>query len=87
MIEVNGLAHVILTVSDWDKARAFYAELLPFLNWRRANCPERPLTRHLLADYARVDPFEYVPAAYRAGWVRTRAPDLQGRKRPPRRGR
>ena len=26
MIEVNGLAHVILTVSDWDKARAFYAE-------------------------------------------------------------
>jgi catechol 2,3-dioxygenase-like lactoylglutathione lyase family enzyme len=31
MIEVNGMAHVILTVSQWDKARAFYAELLPFL--------------------------------------------------------
>ena len=31
MIEVNGVAHVILTVSQWDKARAFYAELLPFL--------------------------------------------------------
>ena len=31
MIDVNGLAHVILTVSQWDKARAFYAELLPFL--------------------------------------------------------
>jgi catechol 2,3-dioxygenase-like lactoylglutathione lyase family enzyme len=31
MIEVNGLAHVILTVGDWEKARAFYAELLPFL--------------------------------------------------------
>lgn len=31
MIEVNGMAHVILTVSQWDKARAFYGELLPFL--------------------------------------------------------
>jgi catechol 2,3-dioxygenase-like lactoylglutathione lyase family enzyme len=31
MIEVNGMAHVILTVSRWEKARAFYAELLPFL--------------------------------------------------------
>ena len=31
MIEVNGMAHVILTVSQFDKARAFYSELLPFL--------------------------------------------------------
>ena len=31
MIEVNGMAHVILTVSQWDKAHAFYGELLPFL--------------------------------------------------------
>jgi catechol 2,3-dioxygenase-like lactoylglutathione lyase family enzyme len=31
MIEVNGMAHVILTVSQWEKARAFYGELLPFL--------------------------------------------------------
>jgi catechol 2,3-dioxygenase-like lactoylglutathione lyase family enzyme len=31
MIEVNGMAHVILTVGQWDKARAFYGELLPFL--------------------------------------------------------
>ena len=35
MIEVNGLAHVILTVSDWRKSRAFYAELLPFLGMRK----------------------------------------------------
>jgi catechol 2,3-dioxygenase-like lactoylglutathione lyase family enzyme len=35
MIEVNGLAHVILTVSDWEKARAFYAELLPFLGMKK----------------------------------------------------
>src|ERR1700755_1548742 len=31
MIEVNGMAHVILTVSQWEKACAFYSELLPFL--------------------------------------------------------
>ena len=35
MIEVNGLAHVILTVSDWEKARAFYTELLPFLGMKK----------------------------------------------------
>ena len=31
MIEINGVAHVILTVSRFDEARAFYCELLPFL--------------------------------------------------------
>ncbi len=31
MVEINGMAHVILTVSQFDKARAFYSELLPFL--------------------------------------------------------
>ena len=31
MIEINGMAHVIVTVSQFDKARAFYSELLPFL--------------------------------------------------------
>src|SRR5882757_10419399 len=35
MIEVNGLAHVILTVSDWRKSHAFYAELLPFLGMKK----------------------------------------------------
>jgi catechol 2,3-dioxygenase-like lactoylglutathione lyase family enzyme len=35
MIEVNGMAHVILTVSQWDKARAFYSELLPFLGLKK----------------------------------------------------
>ena len=35
MIEVNGMAHVILTVSQWDKARAFYCELLPFLGLKK----------------------------------------------------
>jgi catechol 2,3-dioxygenase-like lactoylglutathione lyase family enzyme len=31
MIEINGMAHVILTTGDFPRARAFYGELLPFL--------------------------------------------------------
>jgi catechol 2,3-dioxygenase-like lactoylglutathione lyase family enzyme len=30
-MEINGMAHVVLTVSDFAAARAFYGELLPFL--------------------------------------------------------
>ena len=30
-IDVNGMAHVVLTVSQFDKAVAFYKRLLPFL--------------------------------------------------------
>lgn len=35
MIEVNGMAHVILTVSQFDAARRFYCELLPFLGMQK----------------------------------------------------
>ena len=35
MIEINGMAHVVLTVSRFDEARAFYCELLPFLGMHR----------------------------------------------------
>ena len=35
MIEVNGAAHVILTVSQWEKAREFYSGLLPFLGMKK----------------------------------------------------
>jgi len=31
MIGINGMAHVILTVSRFDLARAFYGKLLPEL--------------------------------------------------------
>ena len=31
MIEINGVAHVMLTVGEWDRSRAFYGALLPFL--------------------------------------------------------
>ena len=31
MIEINGMAHVILTVSSFERALKFYGQLLPFL--------------------------------------------------------
>ncbi len=31
MIEINGTAHIVLTVSQFEAAREFYGELLPFL--------------------------------------------------------
>lgn len=31
MAEINGMAHAILTVTSFEKARAFYGRLLPFL--------------------------------------------------------
>jgi len=30
-MEINGIAHTFVTVGDFEKARAFYGELLPFL--------------------------------------------------------
>jgi catechol 2,3-dioxygenase-like lactoylglutathione lyase family enzyme len=33
-LEINGMAHVILTVGDFARARAFYGALLPFLGLR-----------------------------------------------------
>jgi catechol 2,3-dioxygenase-like lactoylglutathione lyase family enzyme len=34
MIGINGMAHVILTVSRFDQARAFYGKLLPALGMK-----------------------------------------------------
>jgi catechol 2,3-dioxygenase-like lactoylglutathione lyase family enzyme len=33
-MEVNGIAHVFITTGDFDRARAFYRQLLPFLGLR-----------------------------------------------------
>lgn len=33
-IEINGMAHVMLTVSDFERSRQFYAKLLPYLGLR-----------------------------------------------------
>jgi catechol 2,3-dioxygenase-like lactoylglutathione lyase family enzyme len=30
-LEINGIAHVFVTVSDFARSRAFYAQLLPYL--------------------------------------------------------
>jgi catechol 2,3-dioxygenase-like lactoylglutathione lyase family enzyme len=30
-MEINGIAHIFVTVGDFARARAFYAQLLPFL--------------------------------------------------------
>jgi catechol 2,3-dioxygenase-like lactoylglutathione lyase family enzyme len=35
MIEINGLAHVILTVSRFQEAAAFYGRLMPFLGLKQ----------------------------------------------------
>ncbi len=35
MIDINGMAHVILTVNQFDRAREFYCELLPFLGMQK----------------------------------------------------
>jgi catechol 2,3-dioxygenase-like lactoylglutathione lyase family enzyme len=35
MVEINGVAHVILTVSEWDRCRPFYESLLPFLGLKQ----------------------------------------------------
>jgi predicted phosphodiesterase len=43
-------------------------ELLPFLNWRKAHCPDAPFTEALLPAYAQVNPRDYLPAPYQAGW-------------------
>lgn len=36
MVEINGMAHVILTVSEWDKCKDFYEAFLPFLGLKLA---------------------------------------------------
>ncbi len=33
-MEINGVAHVFITVGDFGKARAFYKQLLPYLGLR-----------------------------------------------------
>lgn len=33
-MEINGIAHTFVTVGDFDRARAFYGELLPFLGMK-----------------------------------------------------
>lgn len=57
------VAHFVM--AEFRRARI---ELLPFLHWRRANCPEAPFTPALLEAYASADPRAYVPEPYQEGW-------------------
>jgi catechol 2,3-dioxygenase-like lactoylglutathione lyase family enzyme len=36
MIEISGIAHIVLTVSEWEKCRPFYEGLLTFMGLKRA---------------------------------------------------
>jgi predicted phosphodiesterase len=51
-----------------DEFRHARLELLPFLTWRRATCPECSLSFDLLSEYRQIDPRPYVSEAYRPGW-------------------
>ena len=33
-MEINGIAHTFVTVGDFDRSRAFYSRLLPFLGMK-----------------------------------------------------
>lgn len=43
MIEINGVAHVVLTVSQWERCRPFYEALLPFLGLKRVLATDNSL--------------------------------------------
>jgi hypothetical protein len=36
----------------------------PFAHWRRAVCPDAPLTLALLAEFAKINLWDYTPHAY-----------------------
>jgi hypothetical protein len=48
-----------------EEFRTAKLQVLPFLRWRRASCPDAPLTDETLARYADADRRVYIPAAYR----------------------
>jgi len=52
-----------LVVQEYHTARL---EVMPFLEWHRATCPDALMTMDLLTPYSKVDPLIYCPAAYRA---------------------
>jgi predicted phosphodiesterase len=54
-----------LVMEEYRRARL---ELLPFVVWRHACFPSRPLDFDLLAEYRRIDQLAYVPKEYRPGW-------------------
>jgi len=43
MIDISGVAHVVLTVSEWDRCRPFYSRLLEFLGLKQVFATENSL--------------------------------------------
>lgn len=50
-----------LVVEEFRTARL---QLLPFLNWRLANCPTAPFSLPLLEGFSRIDRWAYTPTEY-----------------------
>lgn len=50
-----------LVLEEFRQARL---RIHPFLRWRQVRHPGAPLTPALLAEFARIDPWEYIPSAY-----------------------
>jgi hypothetical protein len=71
-IEINGMAHVILTVSQFDAARAFYARLLPEFGMKVVHDGERLSIASVLAPRSASSPaIRHLPgsASCSSGWV------------------
>ena len=47
-----------------DEFRTARLQVDPFNIWRNAECPGAALTPALLAEFAKVDAWRYIPAAY-----------------------
>jgi len=61
-----------LVMEDFQTARP---RLLTFLCWREICCPDAPSTGELLAEFSRVNPFDYMPSAYRINLADSSAVD------------
>lgn len=47
-----------------EEFRTARLQIVPFLRWHAARCPDAPLTLDLLDAYARIDPWDYTPAGF-----------------------
>jgi predicted phosphodiesterase len=47
-----------------EEFRTARLQIVPFLRWRAACCPDAPLSLDLLDAYAQIDPWDYTPAGF-----------------------
>jgi len=48
-------------VQEFKTARL---QLIPFLRWRQACCPDAPLTMELVSEFSKINRWDYTPLAY-----------------------